>query len=279
MKATIFDIQRFSVHDGPGIRTTVFFKGCPLRCRWCHNPEGLCREPQLQFQKEDCIGCGRCKDRAALTDAENCPTGALHVCGREAATEALLREVLRDRDFYGGEGGVTCSGGECLLQADAVAELLRCAKAEGLHTAIDTSGCVPWSAIEKTLDVCDLYLYDIKCADPQLHRAYTGHDNTLILDNLRRLSALGAPIHLRVPVIPGFNDDDEAMTAIAAIAEQIPDAPVTLIPYHALGVSKYASLGMAYTMDGIAPISPDRLAALERMFQKKQSNRSRKEIT
>ena len=266
LEATIFDIQRFSVHDGPGIRTTVFFKGCPLRCRWCHNPEGLHREPQLQYCAGDCIGCGRCGDRADLTSAERCPSGALRICGRNYSVDAVMEAVLRDLDFYGDDGGITCSGGECLLQADFVAELLRRAKACGLHTAIDTCGYVPWSAFEKTRDVCDLYLYDIKCIDPILHRTHTGVDPARILDNLRRLSETNARIHLRVPVIPGFNDNEEELSAIAAIAAQIPDAPVTLIPYHTLGASKYASLGMVYPMDGTKPLANDRITAFESTF-------------
>ena len=267
MKATIFDIQRFSVHDGPGIRTTVFFKGCPLRCRWCHNPEGLQREPQLQYRKTDCIGCGRCGERADLTAAERCPTGALCVCGREYTVDEVLELVLRDRDFYTDGGGVTCSGGECLQQAAFVTALLRRAREAGLSTAVDTAGFVPWEAFEMTLPHCEWYLYDIKCADPARHHAGTGVDNARILENLQRLHAAGANIHLRVPVIPGFNDDEAEMTAIAAIAARLPGAPVTLIPYHTLGTEKYAALGMPYPMEGTAPPAGERLAALERLFQ------------
>jgi len=267
MKASIFDIQRFSVHDGPGIRTTVFFRGCPLRCAWCHNPEGLSPTPPLQWMRADCIGCGLCGDRTTVHDAARCPTGALHVCGRDWELSELFDTVLRDRDFWGVDGGVTCSGGECMLQADAVAALLAYAKADGISTAIDTSGCVPWSAFAKTLDVCDLYLYDIKCADPQRHKAGTGVDNTRILENLSRLSDAGARIWLRVPVIPGFNAEIGEMTAIARIAAEVKTAEcVTLIPYHTLGVQKYESVGMPYTMKDIKPPTEEQMQTFADIF-------------
>ncbi len=267
MKANIFDIQRFSVHDGPGIRTTVFFRGCPLRCAWCHNPEGLSSSPTLQWKKTECIGCGRCGTRSATDDADRCPSGALSVCGREYAIGELYDAVLRDRDFYGDGGGVTCSGGECLLQADAVYELLSRVRAAGVHTAIDTSGCVPWSAFERTVDVCDLYLYDLKCADAGLHRRGTGLDNRQILANLRRLADRGAQIHLRVPVIPGFNAEIGEMTAMAALAgELVPGAAVTLIPYHTLGVQKYESVGMEYTMADAKPPAKEQMQIFTALF-------------
>ena len=267
MKASIFDIQRFSVHDGPGIRTTVFFRGCPLRCAWCHNPEGLSPTPVLQWMRADCIGCGLCGDRTTAEDAARCPTGALHVCGREWELSELYDTVLRDRDFFGADGGVTCSGGECLQQADAVAALLAYAKADGISTVIDTSGFVPWSAFAKTLDVCDLYLYDIKCADPKRHKAGTGVDNTRILENLARLSDVGARIWLRVPVIPGFNADIGEMTAIAHLAADVKGAEcVTLIPYHTLGVQKYESVGMPYPMKDVKPPTKEQMQTFADIF-------------
>lgn len=268
MKASVFDIQRFSVHDGPGIRTTVFFRGCPLRCAWCHNPEGLSAVPPLQWMRGDCIGCGLCGERKTPDDAARCPTGALHVCGRTYEIDELFDAVLRDRDFYGDEGGVTCSGGECLLQSEAVAALLGRVRNEGIHTAIDTAGDVPWSALETVLPVCDLFLYDLKCADAQLHKKGTGVDNERILDNLRRLSATHANIALRVPVIPGFNADTDEMTAMARLAREIcPASTVTLIPYHTLGVPKYESVGMTYRMEGTKPPSEDEMARYREIFR------------
>ncbi len=267
MKASIFDIQRFSVHDGPGIRTTVFFRGCPLRCAWCHNPEGLSPVPPLQWMRADCIGCGLCGERSSPSDAERCPTGALRVCGRDCTTEELYGAVLRDRAFWGTDGGVTCSGGECLLQADAVYDLLSRVKAAGVHTVIDTAGYVPWSAFEKTLGVCDLYLYDLKCADAGLHRRGTGVDNVQILENLSRLSDAGARIWLRVPVIPGFNADIAEMSAIAALAASVRGAEcVTLIPYHTLGVQKYESVGMEYAMTGTKPPAKEQMQTFADLF-------------
>ena len=154
MKGIIFDVQRFSVHDGPGIRTTVFMKGCPLRCKWCHNPEGLQSAPQLQFFKEKCIGCGACGKRQSLSDADNCPAEALKVCGNEFTVDDIVDIALKDHPFYSDIGGVTFSGGECLLQADFVQEALTALKFHGLNTAIDTSGCVAWESIERLANIC-----------------------------------------------------------------------------------------------------------------------------
>lgn len=249
--ATVFRIQRFSVHDGPGIRTTVFFKGCPLRCRWCHNPEGLSGASELQFLKEKCIGCGRCGDRSSLAQAEKCPAGALSVCGERTSVDDVVRQVLRDRAYYGKDGGVTLSGGECLLQADFVSALLKALKAEGIHTAVDTSGAVPWSAFEKTVAACDLYLYDIKCIGAERHKAFTGADNAQILDNARRLSAFGKPMWVKIPVIPDFNDNEDEMRHMADFVSTLSSVErVTLMPYHTLGKSKYETIGMSSTYDG-----------------------------
>lgn len=267
MEGMVFDIQRFSVHDGPGIRTTVFMKGCPLRCGWCHNPEGLSAQPQVQFLAEGCIGCGRCGGKRTLANADKCPAGALKRLGTRYTPGELLPAVLADRDFYGDEGGVTFSGGECLLQADFVAEMLKLLKAAGVTTAVDTCGCVPWESIEKTRAYCDTYLYDIKCADPDLHRRFTGRDNGLILENLTKLGAAGANIWIRVPVIPDFNDNEGEMSRIADIAATIPGVEqVTLMPYHTLGKSKYATLGLVPGYDTEKNISKDRMSELRTLF-------------
>ena len=268
MNGTIFDIQRFSVHDGPGIRTTVFLKGCPLRCRWCHNPEGLSAVSQLQFFKDKCIACGRCGDRTRLEDAERCFSGALTVCGRRISAEDALKEILKDRVFYEGDGGVTFSGGECLLQADFVAEVLSLAKKEGLHTAIDTCGCVNWEAIEKTLEYCDLYLYDVKCVSADTHKGFTGVDNYTIIENLKKLSKTGKEIWIRTPVIPGFNDTKEEMTQIADLIAPLSGIrQITLMPYHTLGASKYETLGLTYPYDTSLRIDEATLASFKRIFE------------
>ncbi len=271
MKGIIFDIQRFSVHDGPGIRTTVFMKGCPLRCVWCHNPEGLSAKPQLSFHKEKCLGCGRCGKRESLSDAEKCPSEALCVCGKETDEDEIFSEFIKDDIFYGSDGGITFSGGECLLQADFVASVLKKVKSSNFTTAIDTSGCVPWESIEKTLEFCDLYLYDIKCADPNIHKEFTGNDNFIILSNLKKLSDLGKRLWIRTPVIPGFNDNVEEITAIADIISSLRSVEqATLMPYHSFGADKYVPLGMNYAYDITKKVTPESMETFENIFRSKK---------
>lgn len=267
MTGMVFDIQRFCVHDGPGIRTTVFLKGCPLRCLWCHNPEGLSPRQQVQFLSRECIGCLRCGGQRTPSAAARCPSGALKVVGRAVSPEELLEQVLADRDFYGTEGGVTFSGGECLLQAPFVVCMLEKLRDQGITTAVDTCGCVPWEALQSTLGLCGTYLYDVKCADPDLHRAVTGRDNRLILDNLSRLSLHGARLWIRIPVIPGINDSDAEMRAIAQIVNPLAGVQkVTLMPYHTLGKSKYETLGMTAGYDAPGAVSAERLRQLQELF-------------
>ena len=267
LTGTIFDIQHFSVHDGPGIRTTVFMKGCPLRCKWCHNPEGLSKSLQLRFFEDKCIGCGLCGERKELLDAQRCPSEALTICGREVDEDEVIDEVLKDTIFYSDNGGITFSGGECLLQADFVASVLRKAKAVGLHTAIDTCGYVPFEAFEKTLAYCDLYLYDVKCFTSALHTAYTGVDNFLIMNNLNRLAEVQKDIWIRIPVIPGFNNDIEEMTQIAELISSMASVKqLTLMPYHTLGASKYKTLGFEYPFDTDKRISERELVLLKNVF-------------
>ena len=263
MPGTIFDIQRFSVHDGPGIRTTVFCKGCPLRCQWCHNPEGLSPQPQLQYRQELCIGCGLCGERKTPEDGEKCPAGALTLCGKQMTAQAVLEAILKDIPYYGQDGGVTFSGGECLLQADFVAEVLTMAKAQGISTAVDTCGYVPWSAFEKVMDVCDLFLYDIKMMDREKHRRYTGVDPRLIHENLTRLSQIGKPVWIRVPVIPDVNDTEQDILQIARFLKPMGNIQnVTLMPYHTLGKSKYETLGLVCAYNTNKHISPERIRQL-----------------
>ena len=270
LKATVFDIQRFSVHDGPGIRTTVFMKGCPLSCRWCHNPEGLSGNLQLQFFEEKCISCGLCGERKYLSDAERCPSGALSVCGRVTDLDSLIPELLKDRIFYGENGGVTFSGGECLLNADFVSAALRRLKNENIHTAIDTCGCVLWSEIEKTLDCCDLYLYDIKCITSSLHKEYTGVSNTLILENLKKLSERKKDVFIRVPVIPGFNNNENEITLIADFVCSLDNVKqLTLMPYHSLGASKYKTLGLSYNFDISLKVSSDEMQRYKEIVEQR----------
>lgn len=269
MIGTIFDIQRFSVHDGPGIRTTVFMKGCPLRCGWCHNPEGLDRKIGVQFFQEACIRCGSCSGEKRPEDVAVCPSGALRFSGRKLDEAEVLKAVLADREFYGDEGGVTFSGGECLLQAEFVSRILQRLKEQNISTAVDTCGCVPWENIAKTLPICDLYLYDIKCADKELHRKFTGKDNALILENLQKLSRQEKDIWIRVPLIPGFNDSREELEGVAKIAAGIKNVTnVTLMPYHTLGVSKYETLGMTPGYVPETMVSAQKLEETKEIFRK-----------
>ena len=270
MEGIVFDIQRFSVHDGPGIRTTVFMKGCSLRCGWCHNPEGLRMDPQVQFFREHCIGCGRCGGNRVLENVDKCPAGVLKLVGESYTPQRLLEEALADLDFYGADGGVTFSGGECLLQADFVAYMLQALKERNVTTAVDTCGNVPWENMEKVLPYCDTWLYDVKCADSENHRRFTGSGNERILENLEKLGKTGANIWIRVPVIPDFNDTFQEMELIAGIASSVPGvSQVTLMPYHTLGKSKYATLGMTPGYDTDKSVSQSKLAGFKALFVEK----------
>ena len=271
MTATVFDIQRFSLQDGPGIRTTVFLKGCPLRCIWCHNPESKSRQPELLLYKNRCIGCLDCSSAcptgvhsvsasgehllnrarciACGACAEAC-TGALEICGKEMEPVEVLNEVMKDFFFFDTSGGgLTVSGGEPLMQAEFTEALLALAKFRNLHTAIETSGYAPWETVERVAKLTDLFLWDVKETDPARHKEYTGVDNALILENLHRLSALGAKIVLRCPVIPGYNDRKEHFAAVGKLAEALAAVErVDIEPYHPLGIGKAEALGREYPL-------------------------------
>lgn len=251
-KANIFDIQRSSFVDGPGIRTTVFFKGCNLRCKWCHNPESQSFDKQMMFYKDKCTGCGKCREVCPnhLQSCDfcgkcelYCPAEARKICGREYTSDEVLAEVIKDKAFYDNSGGgVTFSGGECMLQLDFLREILEKCKSAGIHTAVDTAGNVPWESFEKILPFTDLFLYDIKAFGAELHRKGTGVSNELILENLKNLSGR-ADIIVRIPVIGGYNDNDEEIRQIADFLKQIKIIKAELLPYHAMGEHKYTALG------------------------------------
>lgn len=249
----VFDIAHSSFVDGPGLRTTVFFTGCNLRCDWCHNPESQNHAPCKMFYADKCIGCGACKSvcpspkKCLLCGrcGDVCPTGAVSVCGKRRSVRDILSEVLRDRDFYGLDGGVTFSGGECMLQIDFLETLLKACKERELHTCVDTAGNVPFALFERVLPFTDLFLYDIKAVSPEKHLAWTGADNAQLLSNFKRLYALGVKILVRVPVIPERNGDMEEMRKIAEFLAGYPEVPVELLAYHRLGESKYAGLGLS----------------------------------
>lgn len=244
-KATIFDIQRASFADGPGIRTTVFFKGCNLRCAWCHNPESQRTEPQIMFYREKCIHCGRCVGLTVESTDFLCFHDAKEICGRDYTVDEVLSVVLKDKPFYDNtNGGVTFSGGECMLQLDFLHEILQKCKENGIHTAVDTAGNVPWSRFERILPYTDLFLYDVKLFDDEAHIKYTGCSNRMILENLKNLLGTDAEVCIRIPIIGGVNDSVEEMRRIKNFLA--PYAPVTieLLPYHRLGLHKYDALHM-----------------------------------
>jgi pyruvate formate lyase activating enzyme len=254
MKATIFDIQRNSYVDGPGIRTTVFFKGCNLRCAWCHNPESQSPKPQMMFYKNKCTGCGKCKEKCPnhLESCElcgkctiYCPHDAREICGKEYTVDEVMREILKDKVFYENSGGgVTFSGGECMLQIDFLEEILKACKENGIHTAVDTAGCVPFEYFERILPCTDLFLYDVKCFDSEKHKQYTGVGNELILENLKRLLATDKSVWIRIPIIPTINDTEEELQGIKEyIFSCGKSAKFELLPYHAMGEHKYAAIG------------------------------------
>ena len=271
----VFDIAHSSFVDGPGLRTTVFFKGCNLRCDWCHNPESQNHAPCKMFYADKCIGCGACKSvcpspkKCLLCGrcGDVCPTGAVSVCGKRRSVRDILSEVLRDRDFYGLDGGVTFSGGECMLQIDFLETLLKACKERGLHTCVDTAGNVPFALFERVSPFTDLFLYDIKAVSPEKHLAWTGADNAQLLSNFKRLYALGVKILVRVPVIPERNGDMEEMRKIAEFLAGYPEVPVELLAYHRLGESKYAGLGLS--ADGHNFTVPDKayMDKRKRLFQ------------
>ena len=255
MIATIFEIKRFAVHDGDGIRTTVFFKGCPLRCVWCHNPEGLSFDPQEAFYAHKCIGCGECK-KDGFTH-ENCLGEARISYGKEVTVDELLPLLLEDRDFYETSGGgVTLSGGECLMQADFCAELLRRLKAEGIHTAVDTCGFVSKETLDKVVSFTDIFLYDLKAYDEDVHIKCTGRSNKQILENLKYLDSLGKNIEIRIPYVPEYNSDQiEKIAFLLSELKHITN--IRVLPYHNYAGSKYAALNIENTLPSKLPTDKD----------------------
>ena len=239
-KGRIFNIQRFSIHDGPGIRTIVFFKGCVMRCAWCCNPESQ------QFEIQTLIEGDKEK-----------------IMGKDVTVSDIMPEILADIPFYRRSGGgVTLSGGEILCQADFAAELLKECKAAGLHTAVESAGSLPYSEIEKILPYLDLYLLDIKHMDSEKHKEYTARPNELILENAEKLAKSGVELIIRTPVIPGFNDSEEDIKKISAFAKKIGAKAHHLLPYHRLGSDKYKGLGRNYSMKEIEPPSKEKMERL-----------------
>jgi pyruvate formate lyase activating enzyme len=274
----IFNLQRYSLQDGPGVRTTVFMKGCPLSCTWCHNPESQAAGAAFLRQENRCMACGHCSaeelagHRAQaldLADLEACPTGAVQQVGQERAADDLVRELLRDRIFFDDSGGgVTFSGGEPLMQQEFLVECLALLANEGVHTALDTCGFAPWEQLEEAALVASLVLYDVKLMDEARHRAATGRSNRIILENLQALARIHPEIWIRVPVIPGVNDDRANLEATARFLAPLPGVRrVDLLPYHATGQAKFARLGKTYAHAETAPPSAQALEDAAAIFR------------
>jgi pyruvate formate lyase activating enzyme len=284
-KANIFNIQRYSIHDGDGIRTTVFFKGCPLRCVWCHNPESMASQPQLLYSAEKCglclecvkacpnclirltsdgklknlgcTGCGSCVGA--------CLNGAREIAGKSLSVDEIMAEAGRDAAFYEQSGGgVTLSGGEVMAQdGDLLEEILKRCKSKGYHTAVDTCGFAPWQKFERVMPYTDVFLYDIKHMDPEAHEKYTGRTNEIILSNLKKLSAAGSEIYIRLPLIENINCGDEDIDAVAAFLKTISVRRVYLLPYHKVGSHKRERLGTAFECPDMCPPDAERLNVIK----------------
>jgi pyruvate formate lyase activating enzyme len=293
IKGHIFNIQHYSIHDGPGIRTTVFMKGCPLSCLWCQNPESQLLLPELFFNVEKCTGCGKCvqdcpkvaikiierhsKTNRKLCDgcgkcAEVCPNEARSLMGRYVTAEEIFKEVSGDSIFYQRSGGgITLSGGEPLAQPDFAVSLLKLCRDAGIHTALDTCGYAKWKTIKQVSKYVDLVLYDFKPMDPKEHKKCTGVSNDLILDNARRIyHELSIPMLARVPIIPGYNDSGKNLEATVRFVtnELSSSIKIHLLPYHRLGETKYERLEKAGNLTSIEPPSEEYMVKLQQMVER-----------
>ena len=287
----VTNIQKYSIHDGDGIRTSVFFKGCPLRCAWCHNPETQKFQKQILTNREKCTGCMAClqvcpnsaihmEDGKAVTDLKKC-TGCgscvtyclqniREIAGKEYTVRELVKELKKDEMFYEESGGgVTLSGGEVMcMDMDYIEELVRQLHRQGITVTIDTSGFAPYENFKKIMPYIDTFLYDIKAMDNEVHKKWIGADNTLILENLKKLSADGARIYIRIPTIEGVNANEENMKAVIKwlTQEKIKVAQINLLPYHNTGSSKYGRLECAYQGDSFAVPSDEKMKQLAALF-------------
>lgn len=291
-KAIIFNIQNFSIHDGPGIRTTVFFKGCPLKCLWCHNPESQNTKPEMLYDREKCVMCGVCEKvcpQKAITNVNNsmvtdmdkcdfcgdcvtyCLYGARQIAGKEYTVEEVVKEALKDKVFYEQSkgGGVTLSGGEPLLQIDFVEELLIRLKEEGIQTAVDTSGAIKFEYLERAAKYTDLFLFDLKLMDDEKHKEFVGSSNKLIIENLQKLSKIHDNIYLRMPIIEGVNAEISHIEKVLELIEDLNIKKVNLLPYHDIAKHKYKKLGREYEEARMQVPSNEKMNSFKDMFAKK----------
>ena len=287
-----FDIKKFSIHDGPGIRTTVFLKGCPLNCAWCHNPESQSPNPEIHYFEHRCISCRDCAEACPNTAisfiddvpiwnsdicqlcgacVEACPTEAIQLVGKICSLDEIMAEIEKDVIYYDQSGGgVTFSGGEPLQQVGFLAALLKECKEYEIHTAVDTSGLAAWEKFEKILPYTDLFLYDLKLMDDEKHRQFTGVSNRLILENLQKLTEASANVRVRIPIIPSVNDDEENIRATGEfIASLKTIQDVDLLPYHNIATDKYHRMAHEYALDKIKTPSDERMQELAEVFRKK----------
>lgn len=289
LEGMVFNIQRYSIDDGPGIRTTVFLKGCPLRCLWCSNPESQNPQPELMHRFTLCRMCGRCAsvcpkhaiqlsgnqwsiDRKLCDVCGRCVSacwfGALKIVGDRMSVDEVLTEILKDKDFYiESRGGVTLSGGEPLFQAEFTLEFFRACKAVDIHTCLDTSGYGDEKDLKEILRYTDLVYYDFKHPDPELHRKATGVDNSRILKNLEMVVSAGIATVVRVPLIPGFNDDKETLVKMGEILKRLSVNFIHILPYHKYGVAKYKMLGRDYALAAIDRPDENSLLRAKRIFE------------
>jgi pyruvate formate lyase activating enzyme len=288
-KGIVFDIKKFAVDDGPGIRTTVFLKGCPMRCWWCHNPEGQTLAPELMYRQTRCARCGECvkncSHRALSLSArklsinrkicnlcgecaKKCPSEALTIVGKETNMEEVMKEINKDSAFYEESGGgITISGGEPLLQIDFVDAILSECKMRNIHTAVDTCGYAPHKAVENVMNKVDLFLYDLKMMNDAKHRRCTGKSNKQILENFKTLAENGNHILVRFPVIPGLNDDEDNVQKTADFILSHGVKRICLLPYHRSGIEKYRSLGRSYKLNSMKTPPQQKLNSIKRQFE------------
>jgi len=286
----VFNIQRYSIHDGPGIRTTVFLKGCPLSCWWCQNPESQLSGQEMIFWGDRCIGCGACsticpsdaiqiKNGIPLTEKEKCilcgkciekcPALAREMIGEKLTIEEVIKEIEKDLVFYEESGGgVTFSGGEPLGQSEFLEGLLNGCREKKIHTAVDTSGYISWEILNKINSKVDLFLYDLKIMDNERHKKYTGISNEIILENLKKLSSVHHNISVRFPVIPGINDDYQNIRETGEFLSPLKITQVNLLPYHYIGIDKYRRLGRTYKLVTTQPPSEEKLSEVSTILRK-----------